>query len=245
MSSSSEKVWLNLYPEISDQGSLTKAILAECKPLQSVDLAVGTMSIGWAYFELQDRFVQIACGISERVLITQLWHAGVHYAKAGPTEFKVACALVKAWLIERADLDGLGKNFGSIEISSGAYKFGAGKAVDYAWDQQLNGSNPEFVKAFQEAASRPVLRQLLPLTSHQTIRFSRVTGFPYTMDVPYIEALGHSDYVARRASPNMFTPGDILKRGTIFEAVAAILQILPADLAPARNGTANDWVIGS
>jgi hypothetical protein len=111
---------------------------------------------------------------------------------------------------------------------------------DYAWNQQLNGSNPELVRAFQEAAAQPMLRQLFPLTSHHTVRFSRVTGFPYTMDLPYIEALGDSVYVARRASPSMLTPGDMLVRGTIFEATTAILEVLPQDLAPARNGTAKD-----
>jgi len=93
------------------------------------------MSIGWARLELQDRFVQMACGIRERMLSSQLWHAGVQYARADTTEFKVAGALVKAWLIDRIDLSGLEKKFGRIEIAPGAVEFEAGRAVDYAWNQ--------------------------------------------------------------------------------------------------------------
>jgi hypothetical protein len=245
MSSPSEEVWLSLYPEIRAKGNLTAAILGECEQLQSVDLTVGRRSIGWAHLELQDRFVQMACGIRERVLSTELWHAGVQYVKAGLTDFKVACALANAWLIDKADLRSLEKNFGQIEILPGAFEFEAGRGVDYAWNRQLNGSNPEVVRAFKEAATRPMLRQLFPFTSHSTVRFSRVTGVPYALDLPYIEALGESVYVGRIASPNTFTPGEVLVRGTIIEAIAAILQVLPQDLKPARNGTAKDIGAGS
>jgi hypothetical protein len=107
-------------------------------------------------------------------------------------------------------------------------------------------SKPELIQAFQEAALQPLLlRQLFPLASHNMARFSPVTGCPYTMDLPYIEALGNSVYVARHAVSNMFTLGEVIVRGTILEATAAILRVLPQDLAPARNGsTAEYWVAG-
>jgi hypothetical protein len=137
------------------------------------------------------------------------------------------------------------QNFSRIEILPGAFEFEAGRGVDYAWNQKLNGPNAEVVRAFEEAATQPMLRQLFPFTSHRTVRFSRVTGYPYTWDIPSIEPLGEGVYVAHSASPNIFIPGKVLVRGTIVEAIAAILQVLPQDLAPARNGAAEDSVAGA
>ncbi|MGW1996056.1 DUF6193 family natural product biosynthesis protein [Embleya sp. NPDC001921] len=86
------------------------------------------------------------------------------------------------------------------------------------------------------ARAEPRLRRLYPFTSHATLCLSSCTRYPYTIAVPPVEPLHDGRFRVRvPRSRDVIGVTD-----TAEEAIALVLDHLPADVGPAVAGTADD-----
>ncbi|WP_433546826.1 DUF6193 family natural product biosynthesis protein [Streptomyces sp. CA-294286] len=112
--------------------------------------------------------------------------------------------------------------------------------VEAAWQALLRYDqvSAELVAA---AYAEPRLRQLFPWTGMWELHFSRCTEFPWTWDVPYI---GPRSAGASHAGPfSVEGPSRSERVGeaaTARQAVAMVVERLPADCGPAFVGTAHE-----
>jgi hypothetical protein len=113
--------------------------------------------------------------------------------------------------------------------------------VDAAWEQLVRWLSNEssvmraLLPLVMEAARRPQLRQLYPFTSHDTLCFSRTTGFPYTTDCPMAAPDGDGGFRVMQYG------GDSLGTGSAHEAADLLVQHLPSNCGPAVDATAELW----
>ncbi|WP_408630726.1 DUF6193 family natural product biosynthesis protein [Micromonospora coxensis] len=77
---------------------------------------------------------------------------------------------------------------------------------------------------------------LFPFLSHNTLRFSRCTGYPYSADVPHVEPTHGNRF--RVVAPG----GSLVVEGANARdaAAAAVASSLPPGFPPAVAGTARD-----
>ncbi|MFI5527298.1 DUF6193 family natural product biosynthesis protein [Kitasatospora sp. NPDC051853] len=116
-----------------------------------------------------------------------------------------------------------------------------GDAVEAQWTSHRHTTARHVGHGLIKAAyARPQLRALFPFHSHQTLNFSRCTGFPYTHDVPVITPVHGKHRVTWWKTRSPHGPADIGETDNPRDAVALVLVHLPADCGPAVAGTAND-----
>ncbi|MGW3399040.1 DUF6193 family natural product biosynthesis protein [Streptomyces hydrogenans] len=109
----------------------------------------------------------------------------------------------------------------------------AGKAaVEVGWQAVRDDGRvrPELLEA---AYAEPRLRQLFPWTGMGELHFSRCTEQRWTWDIPYIQPAGDRTY--RVSGP---LHGETVgPAATAQDAIAMVVQHLPADCGPAFLGT--------
>ena len=104
-------------------------------------------------------------------------------------------------------------------------------AIEARWQAVRDDGRvrPELVKA---ACGEPRLRNLFPWVSMGELHFSRCTEYPWTWDVPYVHpARGGTYFVAGPLRNQVVGPA-----ATADEAIALVVQHLPADCGPAFFG---------
>ncbi|MFH8409083.1 DUF6193 family natural product biosynthesis protein [Streptomyces sp. NPDC018019] len=112
--------------------------------------------------------------------------------------------------------------------------------VEAAW-QKLFASDQVSAELVAEAHAEPQLRQLFPWIGMWELHFSRCTELRWTWDVPYIGPTaagpGHAGpYYVEGPSRTQ----KIGKADTAQEAVAMVVERLPANCGPAFNGTSEE-----
>jgi hypothetical protein len=78
------------------------------------------------------------------------------------------------------------------------------------------------------------LRRLFPYTSLNIFCFSRCTGYPFTLDTPFVRPVMENWYEVMSAS------GLVLGRGDAEAAAELVVANLPPGCGPAVPGTADD-----
>lgn len=109
--------------------------------------------------------------------------------------------------------------------------------VEAAWQVLLN-SDLVSVELAAAAYAEPKLRQLFPWVGMWELHFSRCTERRWTWDVPYIraEAAG-PDHTGPYYVEGPSRTQKIGEADTAQEAVAMVVERLPANCGPAFNGT--------
>ncbi|MEU6484415.1 DUF6193 family natural product biosynthesis protein [Streptomyces sp. NPDC046887] len=104
-------------------------------------------------------------------------------------------------------------------------------AVEAGWQAVRDDGRvrPELLEA---AYAEPRLRQLFPWTGMGELHFSRCTGWGWTWDIPYVMPNGDVYLVAGPLRTQVVGPA-----ATAPQAVAMVLDRLPADCGPAFAGT--------
>ncbi|MFF3950766.1 DUF6193 family natural product biosynthesis protein [Streptomyces sp. NPDC001902] len=97
---------------------------------------------------------------------------------------------------------------------------------------------PGIVPLLEAAAAQPRLRRLYPFTSHFALLFSSSTSYPWTVQAGSIEPLHTGRFKVRRRSP-FAVIGEV---ETAEEAVALLLELLPADPEPVITASADEHV---
>ena len=91
------------------------------------------------------------------------------------------------------------------------------------------------LKAFIELAVKDSdLIRLFPFMSHESLRFSRCTGYPYTTDMPIVVPIENGLFEIRT------TRFHLLGTGTASEALIIVKAHMPRNMKPATKGTSED-----
>ncbi|CAM5264735.1 hypothetical protein SALBM311S_00289 [Streptomyces alboniger] len=97
---------------------------------------------------------------------------------------------------------------------------------------------PGIVPLLEAAAAQPRLRRLYPFTSHFALLFSSSTSYPWTVHAGSIEPLHNGRFKVRRRNP-FAVIGEV---ETAEEAVALLLELLPAGPEPVITASADEHV---
>ncbi|QIS11556.1 DUF6193 family natural product biosynthesis protein [Nocardia arthritidis] len=233
-----------LYPEVAVAGSLDLVLQAELRRV-GFDLAVvPSESPGWRYVGAtvrnDRRYVSILLAIKERWFSLQFWERGVMMASGGTVELDAAAGAVGLWQ-SGATLRDLRNGWSFVRYSELAEAYEHGDPVAVTWKSYRRTRASHIDHDLIEAAyAQPRLRVLFPFTSHESLRLSRCTRFPYSRDLPVIWPLKDGRYrVVRQGIPHR-EPVELGLVDTPDEAVALLVAHLPDNCGPAIDGTAED-----
>lgn len=191
------------------------------------------------------RSVQIITAAAVPSFHVDLWHQGVEYGRGTTSKLSDVGQAIIQFLHQGASIAEMKANFSWFEAQAAGYAHerGVEEFLTQAWRRleeflSLAELGPHMRRLFplvSEAASRPVLRQLLPYTSHELLCFSRTTGYPFTRDCPmacptegeHFTVLAHDGRT-------------VLGRGSAAEAADLLIANLPPNCGSAVHGTA-DW----
>lgn len=246
-----------LYPELESEelGVLVMRLVGEAGySLDGVSAGHG-LRVG-------DRAAQTSRAAFERLFMFDLWSKGVSYATGKTADPRAMADAIGAFVIGRATVDEMERRFPFIELRSDARAHEAGRLVDECWRRRLE-RNDDVAQLLgpllRSCANRPRLRALFPFTSHETLLFSRTTGYPYDAmltcarpvfdpRVPsggsYVERFlpGRYEVFIRDAQPTQPSelPERTLGRGDAEWAAAVLEREVPEDWGAAVDGTAED-----
>ncbi|MGW7545069.1 DUF6193 family natural product biosynthesis protein [Streptomyces sp. NPDC054770] len=231
-----------LYPDLAVAGGLAAA-LGECAAQNGLD--VGTVrAIGDATLltvcvtsrspNLDKLTVHL--GAVERVFLVAAWGRGVNLTNGSTTDLTELATAAAAWHHggTLAELHAAAPLlvFGAL---AAAHERGPEHAVAEKWRRFLEPHPYRDLDMIRAAYAEPRLRVLFPFTSHDVLRFSRCTGYPYTGDVSAIHPLGLGRYAVQH-------PGEEFSREradtcTAREAAALVVARMPDTWGPAIAGT--------
>jgi hypothetical protein len=236
-----------LYPELVAAGSLAAALERTAAEL-GIDLgsvvAADPDPRRWAAVVAKSpdrKAMGVGLGAVERWFLVSAWSRGVQLVSGSTQDLPDVVHAAAAWR-EGATLHEIDAAATFVKISEMAFAHerGAGDAVELQWRQlrqRAAAQDPEqLLPLVQAAAAEPRLRQLFPFTSHWTLLFSSRTGFPYSQDVPLVAPLPNNRYRVFAADRTTVV-GDT---DTADEAIALVIDGMPADVGPAIAGTAED-----
>jgi hypothetical protein len=238
----SEKKDINaLYPEFQRTGSIGAALAEALASIGSPLTVKGKSNRTYARIELKSRFCQIYVASQQRLFMPDFWSRGVCMAGGGSADLSQVALAIHQWLsTPNQRVAEMANTFSWIKPAESASAFEDGRAVDYKWDKMLNDTRkPDYVHKMIEAAARePRLRMLFPFLSLHSLHFSRCTGFPYTTDIPYIWPIDSKQYLVFVSQA--IKGGQELGRGDLDFAIWLVLELMPSNIGPARDGTAED-----
>jgi Family of unknown function (DUF6193) len=226
---------------------------------------------------MPDRKMQISIAVLKRLFMVSGWSRGVFCVNGSTSDLGEVVRAAAAWR-RGASLDEMQEAAPFVEVDSiaRAHERGPAEYVSESW--RLRRQSPRFDDLMRLAAASPtwmapeagqkfagyyrrvddlidaayavpVLRQLLPFTSHFWVTFSTCTGYPYDRGLPHVRARHSGGYVVVRDGRAAFDFGslkDADSGGVIGEAddaqsaIAIVVAHLPADIGPARAGTMDD-----
>ena len=226
----------DLYPEVDRAGSIANAA-QEALGRRGSRLVVSPND----GVEVGDRSAGVSLAALERSFHSEFWDRGVLYGSQAAESLD---EIISGWCLfveDACTVEELERRLPGFVANPNGRAHQAGRLVLYRWEVLLFEPTQNFIHAQMrpliEAASRaPALRRLLPYLSHWTLHFSRVTGYPYSLDCPGIEPADQGLY--RVTGPLVTDPVFV---GTAVEAVAATIARLPPGCGPAIDGTA-DWL---
>jgi len=239
-----------LYPEIISAGQLSHAIAQMLTTSwKSIEVSQESESPFWTSLRKNDRLMRATVSTDEHMFISDFWWRGTHAATLKSSTLEQVAEACRLWLVDSLTLQSMSLKIPDFKPTEMAYEFEAGRGVEANWRYFLSPNaltKPTLAPLgplIREAAKQPLLRQLFPYQSMNSLRFSRTTGHPYTNDCPWAEVIGIGSWDEpanfrryRAVGPD----GTILGEGTARDVVGLLVKFLPVDVGPAVNGTAED-----
>lgn len=253
-----EDHWL-LYPDIQAAGGLGPALAAEFARLggQIGVHGFGSGSCAWAVptqAEGKSRRSRLSLATEERLFQFDFWADDVEIGWGTGKDLTPVAETVVAWLTQGLSAADMEDRFPLFVAAGGTREFETGDLVEYAWaklDRWAARDWSRMTPLIEAAKRRPELRQLLPFTSHESLCFSRCTGYPYTNDVAHAVPLEDGQY--RALGPGYVMQEktyrdhryreaeyDVLGEGDAEHVIGLIVAALPPDCGPAVTGTARN-----
>ena len=225
-----------LYPDLQAEGGLRAALQSRLTgvvlalPFHDPPAPADGYSTGASAGE---RSIHVALGCEERVFVGEFWEAGVCLGAYSTASVDDVAELFERWLT-RGELASRLTGSATLEVAprrwAAAHERGPEAHVEFWWDELLRDPR-DAVRTMAEAAAQvPVLRGLRPYTSHDVLRFSRSTGYPFSPDCPSITPMRDGSYAVEDAS------GRRVGTGSAAEAARLAAAILPPGTGPAMRG---------
>ncbi|MEU8677607.1 DUF6193 family natural product biosynthesis protein [Streptomyces sp. NPDC048560] len=228
--------YVTLYPEIVQAGSLQNALQAEADR-SGRRLAVElTASPGWrheaARVEADGRSAHVHMGLTERSFSVDCWTSGVHMASGDTQNLSEAVGALHSWL-QGPGVRELVAQWPYLRTWELAEAHERGEAVPVRWRRLRESAARTPGSALHElvesAFAQERLRALSPGRSMYWLTFSRRAAPPICHDLPRAMPIGNGRY-------RVFVGGRLLEVDGAAQAVAAILDGLPDDAVPQRQG---------
>lgn len=230
----------NLYEEVAQAGSLTKALDLEFEKIQSllrcsVDDELSRFPFTYARIENKNRFSQIYLAADKKLYLPDFWRNGVCLAHGETDNMAQLAEILNCWLCSDINTRALQEKFQCVVATEKATAFDENREVEYTWNVLLHDNSRADIRSFVELAIEDkILSTLFPFTSLTTLCFSRCTGYPYTYDTPIVIPISTDIYEVRLS--NNYLVGT----GSAMAALHMVKQHLSPDLKPAMSGTAKD-----
>jgi hypothetical protein len=248
---SKQKWWLisapDHYPEIGFERTLGRIILEIIAVSgREVTLSDESKRVFSACFRKDCRIAAISTAGTERIFITDFSSRGVPLAHHRTSDLREVARAVESWLMDELNLLEMKQRLTDLSVSEVSFEIEAGRGVAACWnlllsphDDELLASflGPEFRALVRAAASRPLLRQLVPVVSMgRYLSFSRTIGYPFAIagDCAVWAADNRCGFFKRGRHDSA--------EGTVEEMLDMVERSLPADVGPAIFGTACDLI---
>ncbi|HEX4514022.1 MAG TPA: DUF6193 family natural product biosynthesis protein [Polyangiaceae bacterium] len=188
---------------------------------------------------VDDRSATVSCAALERLFLLELWSKGVCYGGGKTEDARAMADAVGAFVLGRATVDEMVRRFPWLELNDAARAHEAGRLVEATWTWRLSRTDAIdrlLMPLFEACARRPRLRALMPFTSHETLLFSRTTGYPYDSLAVCARPVYDPSSRSQQQYVEQFVPGryEVLRRG--------LQPIAPVDNARRTFGTGDaEW----
>lgn len=226
--------WLeSLYPDLARAGGLIGALRRELPALEleGSEPDHGLWSVGST---VGGRSAGASLGCEERAIVGGLREAGVGVGSFRTDSPAEVARIFEQWLIAGVPAARVSEAAAvpvEVDAAALAYEESTEAYVEYRWNELAESPwHPRIRELVAEAMRVPVLRALLPYTSHDDLHFSRSAGFPFSFDCPFIAPLKDGSFSVADAA------GAIIGTGNAREAVALAAAHLPPGCGPAQRG---------
>lgn len=236
------------YPEIGSQKPLGRVIL-EIIALsgRATTLRDESNHIFSACFHKDRRSASMWAGGVKRMFCSDFSSRGIQLVHHETPDLQEIARAVESWLIDELTLQEIKQRFPNLLVSEMAFEIEAGRGVEACWNALLSLADrgptvsdwlaPGFPALVHAAASRPLLRQLVPVVSIGCyLSFSRTIGYPFARASACAIWAGDDRYCV--VGPDQKVFGE----GTVQEVLDILEGSLPPDIGPAIYGTADDLI---
>ena len=186
-------------------------------------------------------------GGAKRIFFSDFSSRGMQLAHHETPDLQEIARAVESWLIDELTLQEMKQRFPNLQVSEKAFEIEAGRGVEACWNELLSVADrgptvsdwlaPGFPALVHAAASRPLLRQLVPVVSIGCyLSFSRTIGYPFARASACAIWAGDDRYCV--VGPDQKVFGE----GTVQEVLDILEGSLPPDIGPAIYGTADDLI---
>lgn len=230
-----------LSPDLNGQNGLIEALQASLTRLGSKltvwALAEKVNFASYAKVESGKRFSQVELAAEAFVFSTYFGKGRNILAKARTSELDDTARAIERWVSSNCTTTELIREFTFVRTTSTTKWYEEGEDVVRRWQSYLKAVNdrfPDLASFIQVASEQPELSQLYPFNNYHSFCFSRCTGYPFTMDTPYVTPSGDGQY-------HVFSPnGMLLGHCDADAAVRMVVENLPPNCGPAIPGTAEE-----
>lgn len=194
------------------------------------------------FLNKDDKHIAITSFVNYQYFRVEYWKRGVWYAEG---EIKTILELVQSidrWMNTDIKASELANQFNEISLNHYALAYEEDKEVEYTWNWLLKNASENLLAFIEVASKDDVVSLLYPYqyiinSGVKTVRlcFSRCTGYPHTMDTPFIMfSVNSQEY-------EVYSPNNILlASGDVNKALEILKENLPPNIKPACKGTALD-----
>lgn len=252
-----EELLKTLYPDIYVGGSLAGVLQAALTAGGSALTAQQPLGRFSAAVDHWDRRSHISIAAEKRLFLVKFGHRGVEYGHMSDGDLGVVATAIARFLEQRATIYEMVAGFSAFATSDEGRAHEAGRLVEFTWEHLLANSSEYLPAALVSliglAATVPMLRQLMPFTSHDYLCFSTTTGFPYSSNCPRVAPwragqfrvcapprLLSLDQRDRLLEQTGVLNEEVLFEGSAQDALTFVVENLPANCGPAVDGTALD-----
>lgn len=253
-----------MYPELKRAGGLSNALDLTFAKINSplrvrVNEELNKLPFTIAIVENGNKFSQVYIAAKEKLYMPDFWRDGVCLAHAGTDNLLNLAKVIDCWLTQDLSTQELAEKYSFVQPNVKAKAFDENNEVEYAWALLLQKDDLKLNEFVQIASQDEVLNKLFPFTSLNTLCFSKCTGFPFdTTELPNVTPKEFVHFVLPKNSTEygkvennservnsekiyVVTKNynQYLGEGNAQEAFKIVRDNLPANIKPARKGTAD------
>lgn len=180
--------------------SLTSRLFANFSEIgveSLVDASAFEGNAGWTRLKGNVRESDVACSLDGSIVLMTFWDKGHVCGKISTGELGRFAMTCKIWFVDNFRLAEIQSRFPEIEVQPvEPLLYGEVEALrDWTWNKvegwlsQESGRLRLTGDLLVLAKNDSLLRSLFPYTSHDNLRFSDNSGYPFNADLPYLSPI--------------------------------------------------------